>query len=48
MTNLKICLESFYWCEIGAKEVEGLSCEEITPLKPKLALLKLLKEKGGA
>ena len=65
MKNLKKCLECLGgWCEIGAKEVEGLSFGEITTMlqacarrkvedeggsdlatKPKLALLKLLKEK---
>ena len=66
MKNLKKYLECFGWCGIGAEEVKGLSCREITMMlqacarrkvedewdgelatKPKLALLKLLKEKGG-
>ena len=64
MKNPQKCMECFGWCEIGAKEVEGLSCGGITTMlqvcarrkvddewssdmKPKLALLKPLKKKGG-
>ena len=32
MKNPQKCMECFGWCEIGAKEVEGLSCGENTTM----------------